>query len=143
MPATTVFNLFLLSSLILLVFYHFIYRSILQLLSIREFKRNGEKALATIVETKKTRTKDGSMFFHAVFKYKTSTGEVITAQSKYAKGIRPEIGKELTLYYLPSTPDKFYIPKSIPYEIIPIMLATPGLIFCVFELLKIAHFFGM
>jgi hypothetical protein len=143
MPATAVFNLFLLSSLILLVFYHFIYSSILQLLAIRKIKRNGEKALATIVETKKTRTRDGSMFFHAVFKYKTSSGKVITAQSKYAKGIKPEIGKELMLYYLPSTPDKFYIPKSIPYEIIPIMLATPGLIFCIFELLKIAHLFGM
>ena len=66
---------------------------------------------------------------------------IYDTQSKYAKGIKPELGKELTIYYMPSTPDKYYIPRSLPYEIIPIMLAIPGLIFCVFELLKIAHLF--
>ena len=79
------------------------------------------------------------LFFHAVFKYTTSSGQIITTQSKYAKGIKPELGKQLTIYYMPSTPDKHYIPRTLPYEIIPIMLAIPGVIFCVFELLKIAH----
>ena len=125
-----------------MVFYHFIYKSILQLIEIREIKKNGQKVLATIVETKKTRGQDGITFFHAVFRYTTNTGQTITTQSKYAKGIKPQIGKVLTLYYMPSSPDRFYIPKSIPFEIIPIMLATPGLIFCVFELLKIAHLFN-
>lgn len=141
MTTTEIFNLFLLAILIPLVFYHFIYKCILQLIEIRRIKRKGQKVLATIVDTKKTRGLDGETFFHAVFKYTTSSGHTITTQSKYAKGIRPELGKELTIYYLPSAPDKYYIPRSIPYEIIPIMLAIPGLIFCVFELLKIAHLF--
>lgn len=139
MTATTIFNLFMLASLILLVFYHFVYKSILQLIAINRIKKKGEKVLATIVETKKTRGKDGATFFHAVFKYTTSAGQTITSQSKYAKGIRPQVGKELTLYFLPSKPDKFYISNSMPFEIVPIMLAIPGLIFCFVELLKITH----
>ena len=142
MTSTEIFNLFLLASLIALVFYHFIYQSILQLIDIRRIKRKGQKVLATIVDTKKTRGLDGETFFHVIFKYTTATGQIITTQSKYAKGIKPELGKELTIYYLPSRPDKYYIPRSIPYEIIPIMLATPGLIFCVFELLKLTHLFS-
>ena len=142
MTTSEIFNLFLLAILIALVFYHFIYKSILQLIEIRRIKRKGQKVLATIVDTKKTRGLDGETFFHAIFKYTTSTGQTITTQSKYAKGIRPELGKTLTIYYLPSTPNKYYIPRSIPYEIIPIMLAIPGVIFCVFELLKIAHLFS-
>lgn len=142
MTTTEIFNLFLLAILIALVFYHFIYKGVLQLIEIRRIKRRGQKVLATIVDTKKTRGRDGETFFHAVFKYTTTSGQTITTQSKYAKGIKPELGKELTIYYLPSTPDKYYIPRSIPYELIPIMLAIPGLIFCVFELLKIAHLFN-
>lgn len=139
MTPTEIFNVFLLAILIALVFYHFIYQNILQLLEIRHIKRKGQKVRATIVDTKKTRGQDGETFFHAVFKYTTSSGQIITTQSKYAKGIKPELGKELTIYYMPSTPDKHYIPRTLPYEIIPIMLAIPGVIFCVFELLKIAH----
>jgi Protein of unknown function (DUF3592) len=142
MTTTDIFNLLLLAILISLVFYHFIYKNILKLIEIRRIKKNGQKVLATIVETKKTRGSDGQTFFHAVFRYTTNTGQIITTQSKYAKGIKPEIGEEVTIYYLPSSPEKYYIPKSIPYEIIPIMLATPGLIFCVFELLKIAHLYN-
>jgi len=141
MTSTEIFNLGLLAILILLVFYYFVYQSIVQLIEIRTIKRDGQKVLATIVETKKTRGPDGKTFFHAVFKYKTKSGQIVSTQLKYAKGIKPEIGKEFTLYYLPASPDKFYISKSIPYEIIPIMLGTPGLIFCVFELLKIARLF--
>lgn len=139
MTSAEIFNVFLLAILIALVFYHFIYQNILQLLEIRKIKRKGQKVRATIVDTKKTRGQDGETFFHAVFKYTTSSGEIITTQSKYAKGIKPELGKQLTIYYMPSTPDKHYIPRTLPYEIIPIMLAIPGVIFCVFELLKIAH----
>jgi hypothetical protein len=142
MTASAIFNLFLLASLILLVFYHFIYKSILQLIVITRIKKMGQKTSATIIKTRKTRGRDGTTFFDAVFTYTTHTGQIITAQTKYAKGIRPEIGKELTLYYLPAAPDKFYIAKSIPYEIIPIMLATPGLIFCLVELLKMRTNFG-
>lgn len=140
MTSTDIFNLLLLSVLIALVFYHFIYKSLVHIFEIRKVKRRGQKVLATIVDTKKTRGLDGETFFHAVFKYTTSSGQIITTQSKYAKGIKPELGKKLTIYYMPSTPDKYYIPRTLPYEIIPIMLAIPGLIFCVFELLKIAHF---
>lgn len=143
MTTTDIFNLFLLGILIALVFYYFIYKSILQLIEIRKIKKKGQKVLATIVDTKKTRGKDGETFFHAVFMYTTSTGQTITTQSKYAKGIKPELGKKLTIYYMPSTPDKYYIPRSLPYEIIPIMLAIPGLIFCIFELLKIAQLFNL
>lgn len=142
MTTTEIFNLFLLSSLIALVFYHFIYKSILHIIDIRRIKTKGQKVRAVIVDTKKTRGRDGETFFHAVFKYTTSSGQTITTQSKYAKGIKPELGKELTIYYMPSRPDKHYIPRSLPYEIIPIMLAIPGLIFCVFELLKITHLFN-
>jgi hypothetical protein len=143
MTTTEIFNLLLLTTLIALVFYHFIYKSILHLVEISKIKKKGQKVRATIVDTKRTRGLDGETFFHAVFKYTTSSGQTITTQSKYAKGIKPELGKELTIYYMPSTPDKYYIPRSLPYEIIPIMLAIPGLIFCIFELLKIAHFFNL
>jgi hypothetical protein len=141
MTSTEIFNLFLLATLIALVFYHFIYKSILQILEIRTIKKKGQKVLATIVDAKKTRGLDGETFFHAVFKYTASTGQIITTQLKYAKGIKPELGKKLTIYYLPSS-NKYYVPRSLPYEVIPIMLATPGLIFCVFELLKLAHLFS-
>jgi len=143
MTTTEIFNLLLLAVLIALVFYYFIYKSIIQLLEIRRIKRKGQKVLATIVDAKRTRGVDGETFFHAVFKYTTTTGQTITTQSKYAKGIRPELGKKLTIYYMPSTPDKYYIPRTLPYEVIPIMLAVPGLIFCIFELLKIARFFNL
>ena len=139
MTPSEIFNLVLLTSLIGLVFYHFIYKNVIRLLEIRKIKRNGQKVLATIVDAKKTRGLDGEFFFHAVFRYTTRTGQTITTQSKYAKGIKPELGKQLTIYYMPSKPDKYYIPRTLPYEIIPVMLAIPGLIFCIFELLKIAH----
>ena len=143
MTTTEIFNLLLLAILIALVFYYFIFKSVVHLLEIRQIKRKGQKVQATIVDTKKTRGSDGETFFHAVFKYTTATGQTITTQSKYAKGIRPELGKKLTIYYMPSAPDKYYIPRTLPYEVIPIMLAVPGLIFCVFELLKIARFFHL
>ena len=143
MTTTEIFNLLLLAILIALVFYYFIFKSVVHLLEIRQIKLKGQKVQATIVDTKKTRGSDGETFFHAVFKYTTATGQTITTQSKYAKGIRPELGKKLTIYYMPSAPDKYYIPRTLPYEVIPIMLAVPGLIFCVFELLKIARFFHL
>ena len=143
MTTTEIFNLLLLAILIALVFYYFIFKSVVHLLEIRQIKRKGQKVQATIVDTKKTRGSDGETFFHAVFKYTTATGQTITTQSKYAKGIRPELGRKLTIYYMPSAPDKYYIPRTLPYEVIPIMLAVPGLIFCVFELLKIARFFHL
>ena len=143
MTTTEIFNLLLLAILIALVFYYFIFKGVVQLLEIRRIKRKGQKVLATIVDTKKTRGVDGETFFHAVFKYTTATGQTITTQSKYAKGIRPELGRKITIYYMPSTPDKYYIPRTLPYEVIPIMLAVPGLIFCIFELLKIARFFHL
>lgn len=141
MNSTLIFNTLLLAVLIALVFYHFIYKSLIHIIEIRRIKRRGQKVLATIVDTKRTRGADGETFFHAVFKYTTKSGQTITTQSKYAKGIRPELGKKLTIYYMPSTPDKYYIPRTLPYEIIPIMLAIPGLMFCVFELLKITQLF--
>ena len=143
MTTTEIFNLFLLACLIALVFYHFVYKSVLRIVEIRNIKTKGQKVRAVIVDTKKTRGQDGETFFHAVFKYTNSSGQIITTQSKYAKGIKPELGRVFTIYYMPATPDrsdKYYIPRSLPYEIIPIMLAIPGLIFCVFELLKITHF---
>lgn len=143
MTTTEIFNLLLLAILIALVFYYFIFKSVVHLLEIRQIKLKGQKVQATIVDTKKTRGSDGETFFHAVFKYTTATGQTITTQSKYAKGIRPELGRKLTIYYMPSAPDKYYIPRTLPYEVIPIMLAVPGLIFCVFELLKIARFFHL
>ena len=143
MTTTEIFNLLLLAILIALVFYYFIFKSVVHLLEIRQIKLKGQKVQATIVDTKKTRGSDGETFFHAVFKYTTATGQTITTQSKYAKGVRPELGRKLTIYYMPSAPDKYYIPRTLPYEVIPIMLAVPGLIFCVFELLKIARFFHL
>ena len=80
MTSTEIFNLLLLALLIALVFYHFIYQSILRLIEIARIKKQGQKVSATIVGTKKTRGRAGETSFHAVFTYTTNTGQIVTTQ---------------------------------------------------------------
>ena len=76
---------------------------------------NGEVVQATVVDYKVSKDSEGAQRYYPVLQYTTKDGRLITVQSRKERSQKYKVGKQLTVYYLPSQPSKFYISGLIAY----------------------------
>jgi len=95
--------------------YFFVYKIIMKLIERRKIKMNGEVVQATVVDYKVSKDSEGAQRYYPVLQYTTKDGRLITVQSRKERSQKYKVGKQLTVYYLPSQPSKFYISGLIPY----------------------------
>jgi len=95
--------------------YFFVYKIIMKLIERRKIKMNGEVVQATVVDYKVSKDSEGAQRYYPVLQYTTKDGRLVTVQSRKERSQKYKVGKQLTVYYLPSQPSKFYISGLIPY----------------------------
>ncbi len=95
--------------------YFFVYKIIMKLIERRKIKMNGEVVQATVVDYKVSKDSEGAQRYYPVLQYTTKDGQLVTVQSRKERSQKYKVGKQLTVYYLPSQPSKFYISGLIPY----------------------------
>ena len=95
--------------------YFFVYKIIMKLIERRKIKMNGEVVQATVVDYKVSKDSEGAQRYYPILQYTTKDGRLITVQSRKERSQKYKVGKQLTVYYLPSQPSKFYISGLIPY----------------------------
>ena len=95
--------------------YFFVYKIIMKLIERRKIKMNGEVVQATVVDYKVSKDSEGAQRYYPVLQYTTKEGRLVTVQSRKERSQKYKVGKQLTVYYLPSQPSKFYISGLIPY----------------------------
>jgi hypothetical protein len=115
MIAFSIFKIIIYIGLFCLLVYFFVYKIIIKLLERRKIKMTGEAVKATVIDYKVLRDSEGAQRFYPVLQYTTKDGELLTVQSKKERSQKYKVGKQLTVYYLPSKPSKFYISGLIPY----------------------------
>jgi hypothetical protein len=117
--------------------YFFVYKIILKLLERRKIKINGEAVKATVVDYKVLKDSEGAQRFYPVLQYTTKDGQPMTVQSKKERYQKYKVGKQLTVYYLPSQPSKFYISGLIPYvKLAGFLLGLFGSLLLFLEIIK-------
>jgi len=87
----------------------------MKLIERRKIKMNGEVVQATVVDYKVSKDSEGAQRYYPVLQYTTKAGRLVTVQSRKERSQKYKVGKQLTVYYLPSQPSKFYISGLIPY----------------------------
>jgi hypothetical protein len=115
MVAFLIFKLLIFLGLLIFLSYFFVYNIIMKLLERRRIRIKGEVVQATVVNHKILRDSAGMQRYYPVLQYTTKDNEVITVQSKKERFRKYEVGKRLTVYYLPSEPSKFFIAGLFPY----------------------------
>src|SRR2546423_1132998 len=115
MVAFLIFKLLIFFGLLIFLSYFFVYNIIMKLLERRRIKINGEEVQATVVDYKILKDSAGVQRYFPILRYATKDGQVITVQSKKERFKKYEVGKQLTVYYLPSEPYKFFISGLFPY----------------------------
>src|SRR5438067_13346230 len=115
MVAFLIFKLLIFFGLLIFISYFFVYNIIMKLLERRRIRNNGQAVKATVVDYKILKDSTGAQRYYPVLQYTTSDSQVITVQSKKERSKKYEVGKQLTVYYLPSEPSKFFIAGLIPY----------------------------
>ena len=95
---------------------------------------NGEAVQATVIDYKVSKDSEGAQRFYPVLQYTTKDGELMTVQSKKELSQKYKVGKQLTVYYLPS---KFYIAGLIPYvKLAGFLLGLFGSLLLLLEIVK-------
>ena len=97
--------------------YFFVYKIIMKLIERRKIKMNGEVVQATVVDYKVSKDSEGAQRYYPVLQYTTKDGRLITVQSRKERSQKYKVGKQLTVYYLPSQPSKFHISGLIQRKI--------------------------
>lgn len=115
MAAFLIFKFLIFAALLCFVSYFFVYKIILKLLERRKIKNTGETAQAKIVDYKIRKDTQGSVLYYPVLQYTTKDNQSFTVQSKKERFKKYEVGKELTIYYLPQDPSEFFIAGLFPY----------------------------
>lgn len=115
MVAFSIFKIIIYIGLLCMLFYFFVYKVIVKLLERRKIKINGEAVKATVIDYKVLKDSEGAQRFYPILQYTTKNGEQITVQSRKERYQKYKVGKQLTVYYLPAQPSKFYISGLIPY----------------------------
>ena len=101
MVAFLIVRLVIYLALIVFLSYFFVYKIILKLLERRNIRIHGEAVQAAITDYKTLKDSVGAKRYYPVLQYTTKKGEVVTVQSKKERSQKYEIGKQLTVYYLP------------------------------------------
>jgi len=115
MVAFSIFKIIIYIGLLCMLVYFFVYKIIMKLIERRKIKMNGEVVQATVVDYKVSKDSEGAQRYYPVLQYTTKDGRLITVQSRKERSQKYKVGKQLTVYYLPSQPSKFYISGLIPY----------------------------
>lgn len=98
---------------------------------------NGEAVQATVIDYKVLKDSEGAQRFYPILQYTTKDGQVITVQSRKERSQKYKVGKQLTVYYLPSKPSKFYIAGLIPYvKLAGFLLGLFGSLLLLLEIVK-------
>jgi hypothetical protein len=87
----------------------------MKLLERRRIKVNGQAVQATVIDYKILKDSTGAQRYFPILRYTTKDSQVITVQSKKERFKKYEVGKQLTVYYLPEEPSKFFIAGLFPY----------------------------
>jgi hypothetical protein len=115
MVAFLIFKLLIFFGLLIFLCYFFVYNVIMKLLERRRIRTNGEAVQATVVDYKILKDSAGAQRYFPILQYTTKDSQEITVQSKKERFKKYEVGKRLTVYYLPSEPSKFVIAGLFPY----------------------------
>ena len=115
MVAFSIFKIIIYIGLLCMLVYFFVYKIIMKLIERRKIKMNGEVVQATVVDYKVSKDSEGAQRYYPILQYTTKDGRLITVQSRKERSQKYKVGKQLTVYYLPSQPSKFYISGLIPY----------------------------
>ena len=137
MIAFLIFKLVIFLGLLLFVSYFFVYDTAMKLLERRRIRMSGEEVQATILDYKTQKDSAGVKRYFPMLQYTTKDGQVITVQSRKDRFRKYEVGKQLTLYYLPSDPTQFYISGLVPYiKITSIIIGISGSLLLLYEIVK-------
>jgi hypothetical protein len=137
MIAFSIFKVIIYAGLLCLLVYFFVYKIIIKLIERRRIKMNGEAVQATVIDYKVSKDSEGAQRFYPVLQYTTKDGELMTVQSKKERSQKYKVGKQLTVYYLPSQPSKFYIAGLIPYvKLAGFLLGLFGSLLLLLEIVK-------
>ena len=118
--------------------YFFVYKIIMKLIERRKIKMNGEVVQATVVDYKVSKDSEGAQRYYPVLQYTTKDGRLVTVQSRKERSQKYKVGKQLTVYYLPSQPSKFYISGLIPYvKLAGFLLGLFGSLLLLLEMINI------
>ena len=115
MVAFSIFKIIIYIGLLCMLVYFFVYKIIMKLIERRKIKMNGEVVQATVVDYKVSKDSEGAQRYYPVLQYTTKDGRLVTVQSRKERSQKYKVRKQLTVYYLPSQPSKFYISGLIPY----------------------------
>ena len=115
MVAFSIFKIIIYIGLLCMLVYFFVYKIIVKLIERRKIKINGASVQATVVDYKVSKDSEGAQRYYPVLQYTTKDGQLVTVQSRKERSQKYKVGKQLTVYYLPSQPSKFYISGLIPY----------------------------
>jgi|SRR5215831_8276600 len=137
MIAFSIFKLIVYAGLLVLLIYFFVYKVIVKLIERRRIRVRGEAVKATIVDYKTMKDSAGGERYYPVLQYTTKDGNLMTVQSKKERYQKYQVGKQLTIYYLPSEPTKFYIAGLIPYvKLTGFILGLLGVVLLLYEMFK-------
>jgi hypothetical protein len=115
MVAFLIFKLLIFLGLLIFLSYFFVYNIIMKFLERRRIRINGQAIQATVVDYKILKDSTGAQRYFPILRYTTKDNQVITVQSKKERFKKYEVGKQLTVYYLPEEPSKFLIAGLFPY----------------------------
>jgi hypothetical protein len=137
MVAFSIFKIIIYIGLLCLLVYFFVYKIVVKLLERRRIKMNGEVVQATVIDYKILKDSEGAQRFYPVLQYSTKDNQLITVQSKKERSQKYKVGKQLTVYYLPAEPSKFYIAGLIPYvKLAGFLLGLFGSLLLMLEIIK-------
>jgi hypothetical protein len=137
MVAFLIFKLLIFFGLLIILCYFFVYNVIIKLLQRRRIRMNGQTAEATVVDYKILKDSAGAPRYFPIIRYTTKDNQVITVQSRKERFKKYEVGKQLTVYYLPSDPSRFVIAGLFPYiKLTGFIFGLLGAGLLLFEIIK-------
>ena len=137
MISFTIFKLLIYAGLVIFIGYYFVYKIILKLRERKRIRTQGTSSEATVVDYKAKRDADGATRYYPILQYSTPDGSVIKVQSKKERFQKYEVGKKLTVYYMPEEPEQFFIAGLFPYiKLTSIVLGLIASLLLLFEIFK-------
>ena len=140
MISFTIFKLLIYAGLVIFIGYYFVYKIILKLRERKRIRTQGTSSEATVVDYKAKRDADGATRYYPILEYSTVDGSLIKVQSKKERFQKYEVGKKLTVYYMPGEPEQFFIAGLFPYikltSIVHGVIASLLLLFEIFKTLR-------
>ena len=137
MVAFLIFKLLIFFGLLVFICYFFVYNVIIKLLQRRRIRINGQAVQATVIDYKTLKDSAGAQRYFPILRYTTKDNQVVTVQSRKERFKKYEVGKQLTIYYLPPEPSSFVIAGLFPYiKLTGFIFGLLGAGLLLFEIIK-------